>query len=464
MLNVLFPIVTAPYISRVLGVENVGTVRFVTIFVGYLVLLAAFGIGTYGVRELAKYKNDQEKCSRIFSSLFFITLCSTFVVTLLFILGINFIPELREYRLLFAIFGITLYLVPISMDWYFQAKENFRMIAIRSFVVRMLAIASLFIFVRERGDVVPYILISAFAIVVTHIWNFCYAYKGGLRIRLRHLELRRHIKAMFVFLWIGIAAGIYTMIDVVMLGFLSSHEQIGFYTSSNMIVLAVMGLFFAMNTVLLPRISFDNAQNGESNPMLLQKAFDLKVLLVVPMALGLCLIASRFVPLFFGGEFLGSIAPLQILSLKMIVMAISSFFAHNMLVAVGHEKKVLFAVIIASFISLVLSFLLIPHFGAIGSATVRVVVECFNLGLNLFFVYTLTKTRVQWKSIGTAVAFVLPFFAIYYLCAKFFPHNVVFLLVFVCLSSVVYFALQLWQKNYLVQQAVETVLIKLKNK
>jgi len=463
ILNVLFPIVTAPYISRVLGVENIGVIRFVIACVGYFALFAALGISLYGMRELAKYRDDQEKCSQIFSSLFTIVCCSTLMITLFFILSINIIPEFKEHRLYFSLYGITLYLVPITMDWYFQAKENFRLIAIRSFVVKLFALGALFAFVRERSDIVPYILISVFSVVATQIWNLCYAYKTGLRIRLRHIELRKHVVPMLVFLCSSVAVSIFAAINIVMLGFLSSYEQVGYYSSSDFILSAILGLLAAMAFPLFPRFSFNNAKrDDDTNAILQQKVFDLISLLSVPMAVGLFLVSSRFVPLFFSSEFSGSIVPLQIISIRVIVVGLNIFFGTNTLLAFGYEKKYMLSVACAALLSFFLNFLFIPRYGATGAAIAIVIADSFACGIIIYFVYKITLTRVHWKTMGIASLFTLPFFVLYLLCEKFIIDDIAFLSVFVSISVVLYFSLQLLAKNYLVCKVVEIGINRLK--
>jgi O-antigen/teichoic acid export membrane protein len=455
LLNILFPIVTTPYISRVLGVENIGVVRFVVTCVGYFAIFAAFGIGYYGVRELAKHKDNQKKCSQLFSSLFTITMCSTIVVTLLFLLSINLVPEFKVQRLLFSLYGITLYLTPITMDWYFQAKENFRIITFRSFIVKLLAFVSLFIFVRERNDVIPYLLISTFSIIATQIWNLSYAYKTGLRISLCNLELRQHVKPMFVFLTSSVAISFFTMINIMMLGFLSSYEQIGYYTSSDIIIGVMNSFLGAIAVVLLPRISSNDAQKADSsNSQLLQKTLDATALLCVPMAVGLCLTASRFVPLFFGSEFEGSIVPLQIVSFRIIIVGLNYLFGTNMLLALGHEKKYLLSVICSAVLSFVLNLLLLPHYGAVGAAIVIVVADFLAFGFILYFVYKVTIIRLRWSTMGISALSTMSFFILYFLCRRFIVHDVAFLCIFISSSVVVYFGLQLMAKNNLVCEIV----------
>ncbi len=463
VVNMVFPIVTVPYISRVLGVSNIGVVNFALTYVSYFVLFAALGVNLYGVRELAKYKHDQEKGSQIFSELFRITSISTLVATLLFLATIFTIPELQANRAILAIAGISLYFTPVSMDWYFQGRENFKIITIRSLVIKVVAFASLFIFVRQREDVIPYLLISAFSMVGAHIWNLLYAYGQGLRICLANLNIRQHVKPMFVFLGSNVAISIFIMLDVLMLGFLSTYEEVGYFTSANKILMLIMMSFAAINTALLPRLSENNHKNDHAaNNQLLQKTFDLTALFIIPVAIGLCLIASRFVPLFFGGEFVGSILPMQILSFKVIVVMINSFFSLNILMAFGNEKKVLIATICTALLSLALNLLLIPRYGAVGASAVAVAAEGFQIGLLLYFVYKYTQVRVRWSAMGTAVLFTLPFFVLYYFCTKLIAHNLAFLCVFVCSAVVVYFALLLITKNYLMQQLIEIVVGRIK--
>jgi O-antigen/teichoic acid export membrane protein len=447
----------------VLGVGNIGILRFVITTVGYFSLFASFGIGYYGIRELAKYKNNQEKCSQIFSSLLIITICSTLIVTLLFLLCINLIPVFKENLLLFLLYGITLYFVPITMDWYFQAKENFRMITIRSFVVKLLAFSCLFFFVRKRSDVIPYILISTLSTVITQVWNFIYAFNNGLRINLHTLELRQHIKPMFIFLLSNISIGVFSMIDTMMLGFLSFYEQVGYYTSSNIILTTLISIFAATHTVLFPRLSFNNSQDKSvDNVLLLQKIFDLNVLLVIPMAIGLCLISSRFMPLFYGSEFIGSIIPMQILSFKLIIVILNYFFGYSILIAFGYERKYLVTVVCAAIISIALNFFLIPRYGAIGAALTAVISEGFSAGLVIFFVYKFTRIHIFYNTIFMSLLFsLLPFLAIYYIFDKIIIHNFLFLCIFIFLSIVVYSMLQLMFKNYLLQQIINIIINKL---
>jgi O-antigen/teichoic acid export membrane protein len=459
VLNLLFPIITAPYISRVLGVENIGLVNFVTAYVSYFVLFAALGVNYYGVREIARHKNSQEETSGIFSGLLIITLIAAFAVTACYLATVFFVPMLRKDWPLFVLAGFSLYLAPISIDWYFRGLEDFKVITYRFLVVKVVSFAGLFLFVRQREDVIPYILLSAFSIVGSYIWNLAYAHKQGLRLKWKNLNLKAHIKPMFVFFATNIAVSVFTLLQTLMLGFLSDYEQVGLFTTPNKLLIVITSIFGATNTALLPRLSFNQQRNDKNaNAELLQKAFDIITLLVIPAAVGLCLISKRFVPFFFGGEFTGSIVPMQILSFKVILVMINSFFALNILVVFGHENQYLLAMLVTALFSCVMNLYMIPKHGAIGASVTNCIAETIEIPFNLFFVYRCTSVRINWRHAANAFLMSLPFVGIYFLCNLMIKSTLLFLVIFMAISIALYGMLQLFLlQNYLMLQTYNRI-------
>jgi O-antigen/teichoic acid export membrane protein len=460
----IFPVVTAPYISRVLGVENIGIVNFATSYVSYFILFAALGVGYYGVREIARYKNDMEKTSEIFSGIFKINTITTIIVTIAYIASVYYIPELRQHCKIFIISGITLYLAPITIDWYFQGLENFKMITIRSLIIRCLSFAGLFVFVRQREDIIPYILLSAFATIATNIWNLGYARKIGLKIRWRSIHSKIHIKPMLVFFMSNVAISIYIMLDTLMLGFLSSYEQVGLYTSVIKIFAIVTGGISAINATLIPRLSFNNKeQNHEANKALLQKTFDINSILIIPMATGVCLIASRFVPVFFGYEFMGSIVPMQLLSFNIIATVINIFLSQNILMVFGYENKLLITVILTAIFSLIVNLILIPRYGAVGAAITSLISKYFEVVLQVCMLFHFTKIRINMSVLFISASLSLPFFVLYLLFNRVIENNTVFLTAFISICILIYIILQRYYvKNYLIVQLMNLIINKIK--
>jgi O-antigen/teichoic acid export membrane protein len=454
VLNLLFPIITAPYISRVLGVENIGLVNFVSAYVSYFALFAALGVNYYGIREIARHKNSREKTSRIFSGLFIITLIAAFAVSACYLATVFFVPMLRKDWPLFVLAGFSLYLSPISIDWYFRGLENFKVITYRSLAVKLVSFAGLFLFVRKREDVMPYILLSAFSIVGSYIWNLVYAHKQGLRLKWKNLNIKTHIKPMFVFFAANIAVSVFSILHTLMLGFLADYEQVGLFTNPNKLLIVITSIFGAINAALLPRLSFNQQKNDRNaNAELLQKTFDAITLLTIPAAIGLCLLSRRFVPLFFGGEFTGSIVPMRILSFRVMLVMVNSFFALNILVVFGYENQYLLVTLVTAVFSCAMNLYMIPKYGALGASVTNCIAETIEIPLNLFFVYRCTSIRINWKYAANAFLMSLPFAGVYFLCNMVIKNTVLFLVVFIAVSAALYGILQLFLlKNYMMLQ------------
>ncbi|MGL4347434.1 MAG: flippase [Chitinophagaceae bacterium] len=465
-LNVLFPLVTVPYISRVLGVENVGIVSFINTYANYFVFFAMFGISYYGVREIAKIgRENKEKTNQLFSELFRINLIATIVVSIIYIATTFLIPEFRAYQWLYIVGGMSIYLVPISIDWFFQGQENFRLITIRSAVIKTLSFIGLFVFVRERDDLLAYIALSSFAIVGNQVWNIIYATKKGLKIYFSKLNIKQHLKSMGVFFLSHISVSIYLILDVLMLGFLSTYEQVGLYTSPSRIIFLLLVVIGAINTVLIPRLSANNANKEHiQNNILLQNAFDAIMLIIIPASIGLCLCSSRFVPMFFGYEFVGSIIPMQILSLNIIFSMMNIFFVTNVLIILGYEKKYLFTVIITAIFSFILNLICIPRLGAIGASIGSVFAQSFEMFLNLYFVYKLTPIRVKWINMIKATICSIAIVAIYWIMDTcIITTSLSFLVIFIGASALVYLILQRYiARNYILIDTITLLKKRLK--
>jgi O-antigen/teichoic acid export membrane protein len=422
-------------------------------------------VGYYGVREIAAYRNDPEKTSEIFSGIFRINLITTIIVTTGYIASVWYIPELKQHSKIFIFSGVTLYLAPISIDWYFQGLENFKMITFRSLIIKCLTFAGLFIFVRQREDIIPYILLSASATIVTNIWNLGYARKTGLKIRWRHVRSGVHVKPMLVFFVSSVMISIYILLDTLMLGFLSSYEQVGFYTSPVKVFAFIMSGIVAINAALIPRLSFNSReQNHDANNTLLQKTFDINSLLIIPIAIGGYLIAPRFVPVFFGYEFTGSVVPMQILSFRTIAVIINVFLSQNILMAFGLENKLLLTVILTAVLSLLVNLMLIPRYGAVGASVTSLIAEYFEVILQIFMLFRFTQIRTNIKALFTSALCTLPFFVLSYLCNRTVENNITFLIMFISSCTLLYLILQRYcVKHYLIVQLMDSIIIKIKH-
>lgn len=247
---VLFPIITAPYIARVLDPDGVGIVNFVNTYASYFALFAVLGIPTYGIREIAKRQGNLKEMERFLSQMISIELVSTFVISLLFIGSVLWIDQLKENALLFLLAGISLYMTPFKIEWFFKGQEKFGYITFRSLVIRTVSILLLFVFVRTKHDLVNYVLLSLFSTIANEFWNYLKVLKLGIRPYITFKGCKTHLKAVLVLLGSSVAISIYVMLDTLMLGFLADYSEVGYYNSAIHLVKAVLPLATAYQRLL----------------------------------------------------------------------------------------------------------------------------------------------------------------------------------------------------------------------
>lgn len=382
--NVLFPLVTAPYVSRILGAENLGLCNFATTYVTYFTIFASLGLSTYGVREIAKVKENEVERNAILSELFTLSLISTFIVSLVYILTIVCIPLLQVNVEILLIAGVMLFTVPFNVEWFFMGTEQFDFIAIRSLVIKTLSLIALFIFVKHPYDVSNYVAISMFALVCNQIWNFYILFKRNVKFKLSTKTCLRHIKYIYIFLIANVATSAYNYVDVVMLGFLSDMKNVAYYSNANHIIKMIVSLTSSFAIVGLPRISSLYAEcNHEEIQNMIDKALSFISFFVFPVCLSIVFISPTFVTCFFGPDYKDGALTLQILSAVIVLIGFSYIFSSMILVSMGHEKAAVRNTIIGAIINIIINAFFIPRLGAEGASFASVVAELAILILNI---------------------------------------------------------------------------------
>jgi O-antigen/teichoic acid export membrane protein len=386
--NVAFPIVTTPYVSRILGVENIGIVNFAVTYASYFALFVALGIPMYGMREIAKQNNNPEGRNKVFSELFTINILSAVIFSIVYLVTIFSVPILSQDKEFLLITGISVLFVPFNVDWFFSGREKFKLVTLRTLAAKVIAVGGLFIFVRTREDIIPYLILTIAANLSSQIWNFGYMLKTEIKFRFKQLQIKKHLNAVLVLFASNIAISVYTMLSTLLLGFLSDYTQVGYYTSAIKVSKIILPIVTAMSPVMIARINTIKGEKDNQTEImrLLNNSFGYMMMLAVPAAIGLMVIAPRFVPLFFGKEFLPATASLQILSLLIIIIGINNFFALQILIGLGHEKKALLAVLSGTLSNFCLNILLVGSYGSFGASIASVIAEMMVVVVAIIFV------------------------------------------------------------------------------
>ncbi len=394
--RVIFPLITAPYVSRVLEPDGIGLFGFSHTYVNYFVLVALLGIPTYGIREVAKSKSSKEEVEKLVSQLMSISFICTAIVSLFYIGSIFLIPKLAENYIIFFIAGTVLYLAPFQIDWFFQGIERFDFITVRSLIVRIISIGCIFIFVKTKEDLPLYVGISALGTVIGNVWNYIALYRYGIRVKISIKNTYRHLKPLLILFSSSIAISIYIVLDTIMLGFMSDYNQVGYYTNASYISRTLLVLVTSLSAVAIPRISdlTKNEKTEEIN-LLIRKSFSIISFLAIPMTVGIICLSSEFTILFFGEQYGGTIIPMAIMSGIIIAVGFNNLTGVQVLIGMGRDKPFLWAVIIGAVLNFFMNLMLIHEYGAIGASISSVTAEFVILGVTAYFVIRYTPVRIK---------------------------------------------------------------------
>ena len=226
--NFLFPLITFPYVSRILLPEGTGKVAFALSVVSYFSIFASFGVATYGVRVCAQVRDNKDLLSKTVHELLFINTVTTIFVYVCFGAVIYFVPRFYFEKELFWVASIFILFTIVGIEWLYKGLEKYQYITIRTIIFKLIALFLVFIFIRTKDDYIEFALISIFAIVGSGIFNLFNSRKLIYYQKYHKYEFKKHLKPMFFLFLTTLSIAIYTSVDEAILGLLSSSQEVGY--------------------------------------------------------------------------------------------------------------------------------------------------------------------------------------------------------------------------------------------
>jgi O-antigen/teichoic acid export membrane protein len=422
--NILFPILTFPYVSRVLGPSGIGKVQFVNSFVQYFVFLAALGIPIYGIREIAKVKDNVEDLKKTFSTLIAINIITSLSLLLVYFATVFFVPSLFGDFEFYLVASLMLLVSFCSIDWFFSGIEQFKFIAFRSIVVKTIFLFLLYYFVLKETDTLAYLGIIIGSYFVNNFWNLISArnYLNFKNIGLN--DFKKHFKPLLYIFSTVIAASIYSSLDVILLGFLKGFNDVGYYSSGAKFNKMCIPFLTAMSIVLLPQIASGfKEKNHVYIKSLLNESLEFVILLGVPMTIGLALLAPEIILLFSGDQFIPSILSMQISAPVVLIIGVSTIYSIQILTPASKDKENAIAAICGLFVSLILNFILIPYFGYLGATIANLMAEFTVMLFFIFFAQKVIKFHFNYKLFLSSLLISLFFIPIVFMVRNFMEVN-----------------------------------------
>ena len=376
MSSFLFPLISFPYVSRILGPEGTGRVDFATSLIAYFLMFAQLGIPTYGVRACAKVRDDQRLLTKTAHELLIINLVMSVLAYAVLALGLIFVPRLRKDRLLYILVSLTIIFNTIGMEWLYKALEQYTYITVRSIAFKLVSLGAMFALINSRDDYVIYGGITILASSASYLMNFFHARKYISLRPVGGYEFKPHLKAVMVFFAMACATTVYTNMDKVMLGIMGTDVDVGYYGAASRIKSILVSVVTSLGTVLLPRASY-YVQQGKMEEFrkISRKALNFVVLAATPLTLYFIFFARQGILLLSGSEYLGAVTPMQMIMPTLLFIGLTNILGIQILVPTGREKTVLYSVIVGAVTDVICNLLLIPRYMAMGAALSNMIAE-----------------------------------------------------------------------------------------
>lgn len=376
ILTILTPLVTTPYIARVLGADGIGVYSFSAAVVSYFTMAAALGTARHGEREIAYCQNDRERRSVVFWQTEALCICSTLVCTIAFLIYTVFWtqPDSRRYYLV-QVFSVVA--VATDITWYFQGLEEFGRVIARNMIVKLVMVAFIFLFVRDEKDLLLYIggMSAINALSGLSLWP---SLRGS--IRMPGCEIRTFYKVLpeVIGLFVPtVAISLYTVFDKIMIGLITgSRPENGCYEQAMSVSRAFLVLVTSLGIVMLPRIGhYFHEKNQEAVRTYMYKSYRFVWLLGIPLCLGLVLIAPIFVPWYYGPGYERVVPLLQVTSFLILAVGINTVTGTQYLIPTKREKQYTVSVVLGAAVNVTLNWFLIRAFQSVGAAAASVAAE-----------------------------------------------------------------------------------------
>ena len=405
--SIVFPLITFPYISRVLMATGNGKVATASAVVAYFNMFASLGIPTYGIRACAKVRDDKKALSKTAQELIIINSITMLISCVVFAFTVILVPEFAAEKELYLINGIGLALNVFAVTWLYNALEQYAYITVINMITKLFSLILMFLLIKRPEDYVIYGGITVFASSASYVFNFIYARKFITLKKIGKYNFRVHMTPILKFFAMSAAISVYTNLDVVMLQFMQGDAEVGYYNAAIKVKTILVTLITSLGTVLLPRLSYYvKKEKTEDFYRMIGKAVNFVVVAGLPLTIYFMLYASESIQFLAGDGYQGAVLPMIILMPTVLLIGMSNITGIQILTPQNQEQKVLNSIVCGAVADFLLNLVLIPKMASSGAALATVIAELVVLLVQCVYLKEILKDimrDVSGVKIGAAI-------------------------------------------------------------
>lgn len=448
LMSIIFPLITFPYVSKILQVDNLGSYNFSNSIISYFLLLAGLGISSYAIREGARFRNDKIAFSKFANEMFTINIITTVIAYCILVFSLFIIYKFKAYESLIIVLSLQIIFKTIGIEWIYSIYEDYAYITIRSILFQILSLFLLFLLVKTKNDCIKYAIITVISSSGSNILNYFHS-KKYCKVKLTsRIHWKRHLKPIMIIFSTSIAATIYVNSDMTILGFMCNNYSIGIYSVSVKIYTIVKTLLSSVLLVSIPRMS---AYLGENKPEMFNKTarniLETLMTVMIPSAVGIIVLSRQIVLIISDISYIEAYKSLQLLGIALIFCMIAWFWGQCILLPLKLERVIFKATIISAIINIVLNFIMIPFWKQDAAAFTTVIGEGIAMIICMYTGRKYVNMSGIRKSFIKIVIGCLPIIIIAFMLKLFCFSNMLYTILTIVLSIIIYFLIEIKLKN-----------------
>lgn len=434
--QIILPIITFPYVTRILLPKSLGDVNFMDNIVQYFCTIAALGIPLYGTREIAKLTNNKVRLNKVFSELLTLHFLVSLFCVIVFFCCLLWFDKLHDNFVL-GLVGIGIIFSNVfTINWFFSGLEKFAYTTKVNLIIRVISILAIFLLIKSPADKNLYYGLTLISNLLIAGINILYSSKF-VQFQIKKLDLKIHLKYLFLFFSLSIITNVYVLLDSVILGFLKNTIEVGYYTVALRISKLPISLIASLTTVVIPLLSRSTGKKEEMTAMI-NKTMQFTLIICIPIAMGIFCLSSELVSVFAGEHFDSSLTSLRILSFIVVPIGVA-LVSYQVLIPMNKEKLIMYTAFAGVIISLILNFTLIPTLNNVGSAIASLSTEISVALILVFFSKKIIDYKIPWRTFFEGISLTLPFFLIRELALHYFSNLITVIIITVFFSILIYF-------------------------
>lgn len=374
LLVLVIPLITAPYLSRVIGASGVGIYSYTYSIVYYFMLLVLLGVNNYGNRSIAKVRNNKDRLSKTFWSIYLFQLLMGIIMLFFYIMYVLLINN--NYTSIAWIETLFIISAMIDINWFYFGLEEFKITITRNMCIKVLSVILIFIFVRAKEDLWKYTLIMSLTTLISQLVLWSFVCKKINFIKVSKHDILKHIKPNLILFIPVIAVSLYKIMDKIMLGSMSSIVEVGYYENAEKIINIPLTFITSLGTVMLPRIS-NILANGNIDKVnkYINKSISFVMFLSFAMCFGLIAVGYNFAPIYFGESFQKTGILIMLLSVTLPFLSFANVLRTQYLIPNENDKVYIVSVSLGALINLIMNFIFIPRYYSIGACIGTIAAE-----------------------------------------------------------------------------------------